>query len=359
MKDFRNRIARAIEGYTPGEQPQSEDWVKLNTNENPYRVSPAAAQVLAMIASNPDILKKYPHPLGEPLRSAVATKYNLSADQVLIVNGSDEALALICRSFLDPGDNAAYAEISYSLYKVLIEAAAAIPLPVQMQSQDPLAVDLLSLEQSPAKIIFLPNPNAPTGDFIDTGLLSKTIAESNKLWVIDEAYNDFAEVENPSFISRVLDHDNVIVTRTFSKTHGLAGLRLGYAISSNPQIMEAFYAMKDSYNIDAIAVRTGLAAFTDEDYVKQQIKKVNSERMRLSNELEQLGFYVRPSQANFLLVKPSESSPTAEHIYTALKDKKILVRFFKKPVLEKYLRISIGTPEENNRLLTQLKQIIS
>ena len=355
--DFLNERTKSIQAYVPGEQPQTDDWTKLNTNENPYSPSPLVSKELSHLAENVSVLCKYPHPFGEPLRSTIADYYNLDSNQVLVCNGSDEALYLICQAVLGSGVASAYSKVTYSLYSTLVQLAGGEEIFVDMnESEDnPFGIDLQKLEGANSDVVFLPNPNAQTGEYVDIDAIKDTISKSEKLWVIDEAYNDFAG-EACSMTAYLPDLQNLVVIRTFSKSHGLAGLRLGYALSMNKELMSGLYGIKDSYNIDAVAIRLGVAAFKDKSYYDGLVAVNSEQRIYLNAELEKIGFKVIQSKANFLLVK--HKSLSVIDIFEKLKVKKILVRHFKKSMIEKYLRITIGNSDQNLILIKALKEII-
>ncbi|MDH4263035.1 MAG: histidinol-phosphate transaminase [Spirochaetia bacterium] len=356
--DFRNNIYQKISGYVPGEQPESNDWIKINTNENPYPPSPSVVRVLQELAKNPSLLRKYPNPNGEPLRSSLANMYNLKPENFIVTNGSDEALSLIVRIFLDQTRTAAAPEITYSLYQTLVMSVGAKYIHAPMKNYTILNVSPEALEESGADVVFLSNPNAQTGEFIPLNILEKLISKSKKLWVIDEAYNDFVDIKPSSFLHILKEHENVIVVRTFSKSHSMAGMRIGYAASVNPVIMQGFLTGKDSYNEDVVSILTGKASLEDGEYLHKVIQSVQLERTRMMTEFLDRNFLVLPSEANFLLIQPPESKK-AHDILLKLKEQKILVRHFNSPLLAKYLRISIGTKEENNELLKAIDFIVS
>ncbi len=362
--DFRNKIFRNFESYVSGEQPETEDWLKLNSNENPFPPSPQVQEALQELAENSGRLRKYPNALGEPLRSAIAARYHLPAENVNVFNGSDEALSLICRIFLDPEDTICAPEITYTLYSVIANSAGArytgVPMQPFPQSRgDKLAVDIDALEEAKAKIVFLPNPNAPTGEFIPVETIIERIKSSKKLWVIDEAYNDFVEDKNASIIEALNSLPNAIVLRTFSKSYSLAGLRIGFSVSSNPIINDAFRAAKDSYNEDMAALLAGKAAFEDTEYLKKTVSAIQTERKRLTKELSDLQFETLPSQGNFILTRPLGPGNQGKQIMEELKKRKILVRHFSTKALGDYLRITIGAREENETLLRALREILT
>jgi histidinol-phosphate aminotransferase len=361
MKDYRNDTYKNLSGYIPGEQPQSEGWIKLNTNENPYPPSPAVLDVLKYFFDNPGLLRKYPSPNGEPLRSSLAVKFNMKPENILVTNGSDEALSLICRIFLGPGKKAAAPEITYSLYDTLARSTGAEYVSAPMTNYETLNISLDALEETNADVFFLSNPNAQTGEYIHLNTLKEHISKSDKLWIIDEAYNDFAGdfsslPEDPSFLSVLKNFNNVIVVRTFSKSHSLAGMRIGYAVSVNPLVLEGFNTGKDSYNEDTLALHIGKASIEDNAYSKEVVLKIQSEKQRLVMEFLERDFLSLPSHANFILVKPPEPH-SPKDILEKLKEEKILVRYFSTDLLSKYLRISIGTAEENNSLLKAIDKI--
>ncbi|RME93843.1 MAG: histidinol-phosphate transaminase [Candidatus Hydrogenedentota bacterium] len=355
MDFLANRVKR-LKPYTAGEQPNEDDWVKLNTNENPFEPVQAVKDTLIWFSKNLQLLRKYPHPMGEPLRSAFATQWNLPPEDVLITNGSDEALSLICRTCLNEAEAAIYPNISYSLYSTLIQSVGGTvkKAPMRNYQNYPYGVDLEALENSNAKLVFLPNPNAITGEAISCKELIQTIQKSKKLWVIDEAYADFS-TESISLIPYLSTLQNVIVTRTFSKSYSLAGLRIGALLTSNKTLMQALYAIKDSYNEDVVALYCGMAALEEQTEFQKRIQFVQKERTRLKQELQKLNFIVLDSEANFYLAAAPKQS--GKEFYEWLKAQKILVRYFDH--LEPFVRISIGNEAENNVLLKRAKEFIS
>lgn len=357
--DFRNSTFQQFTPYIPGEQPSENGWIKLNTNELPYPPSPAVALALQEIAKIPNLLRRYSHPLGEPLRSELARFWRLRPEQVLVTNGSDEALLLICRVFLDKDDKAAFSQVTYSLYKTLVTAVEKtfIETPPLVKKDNPMAVNLQALENSDAKVIFLPNPNAPTGEFFEPQFLKECIANSKKLWVIDEAYNDFVLSDAPSLIPLLNELPNTIVVRTFSKSYALAGMRLGYALASNPLLMHGLYSAKDSYNVDVVSARVGTAALQDQAYFHKTRLQVIEQREFLQTKLQELGFALIPSQANCILAAPPQPFK-AQEIWQKLREHKILLRYFDAPLLENYLRISVGSCEENHALAELLQKFL-
>ena len=356
MHPFLNDNAKKLKPYTPGEQPQGGGWAKLNTNEFPYPPSPKVQRGLEKMNREYENLRKYPHPFSEPLRSRLAQKWELPAENVLITNGSDEALMLIARIIFDKGERAASPEVTYSLYETIAGSVGAImeraPMKPVMKDTEPFRIDLEALENSKAKAIFLANPNAATGEYIATERLKKAVQNSKKLWIVDEAYIDFPSAGKASLLHQGGSEKNLIVVQTFSKGYGLAGLRVGYAVSKDQAVMEALYAIKDSYNQDQIAIHLASEALCDQAYYEKKLREIKDQRKFLTHELQKNGFVVLSSEANFLLVKPR--SGDAERVYLGLKKKKILVRYFKSAPLSDYIRVSIGSPRENQTLLREL-----
>lgn len=356
--DFRNETYQNLAGYIPGEQPDSADWIKLNTNENPYPPAQKALEALQLIYKDPGILRKYPNPFGEPLRGGIAGKFGVKPENVIITNGSDEALSLICRVFLGRGRKAIAPEITYSLYETLVQATGAGFFSAAMRNYEMLNVSLDNLENSDAGCVFLSNPNAQTGEYILPENLLNYVSRSKKLWIIDEAYNDFVHQENPSFIKYLSQCPNAIVVRTFSKSHSLAGLRVGYLICENPVTCNGLLVAKDSYNEDAVALKIANESLNDEDYLRKTVTMVQQEKDKLIMELLARDFTLIPSQANFLLAKPPEGL-TASQLQLKLKEKKILIRYFGTQQLSSYVRISIGNEDEMNRLIQAVDLVLS
>ncbi len=355
IPDFRNKAIKYLIPYTPGEQSDSKNLIKLNTNEFPFPPSPNVRKELNRIASDYSILRKYPHPFSEPLRKTLALKYRVDPEEILVTNGSDEAISLICRAFLEQGDMATFSEVTYTLYEVLIKIGGGIPIKAKAKTKNgsPFCIDLDALEDTDAKVVFLANPNAITGEYTELDPLEDILSKSKKLWVLDEAYIDFhARKEKASFLEKWKRQQNVIVLKTFSKSYGLAGMRVGYAISKNKMIMKALYSIKDSYNQDRIAIRTSIAAMDDVEYYSEKISIIIQERKKLMKILSDMGYELIDSSTNFLLVKPVTEK--AEDVYKKLKEKNILVRYFKDSAISEYLRITIGTPNENKTLINAL-----
>lgn len=354
MHDFLNHTSRGLKGYTSGEQPTEKGWIKLNTNENPYPPSPKVMERLRAFSQESDCLRKYPHPLGEPLRSKLAAHHNVNSSNIVVFNGSDEALAVLTRTVLDKSDDSAFPEISYSLYPVLLSAVGSFFTKVAMDSN--LKVPLDSLAKANGKLKFITTPNAPTGEQVDNQeLYKRVVSNENSLWVVDEAYQDFSEQQ--SFASFIPQLKNAVVVRTFSKSYALAGLRVGYLICSNAPLVSGILAMKDSYNLDALAIELAIAALSDQKYFDEKISKIKKERRQLHLALQERGFEVMQSAANFIFARPPEKI-SAERLYKNLKEKKILVRYFSDEKISSFVRISLGNEIENKTLLFTIDTIL-
>jgi histidinol-phosphate aminotransferase len=338
-------------GYTPGEQPRpGERVIKLNTNENPFPPSPRAVDAIRRIT--PDALRRYPSSMADEFRAVAARVHGVSQDSILAGNGSDDILQIALRTYCGPGDVLVCPDPTYSLYPVLAELADVRLTPVPWEPGWRLPTKALLSE--PARAIFLANPNSPSGTSVAVTDVETLAMGTAALVLVDEAYADFADDNCLSLPRR---QPNVLVTRTFSKGYGLAGLRFGYAIG-DPEVIAQMAKVKDSYNCDAIAVAAACAALEDVEYAHANWRLIRGERGRLSSELDRRGFAVIPSQANFLLV----TTPDARHarwLYASLKRRGVLVRFFDKPGLDNKLRISVGAPAENEALLAAVDSALA
>lgn len=341
---------RAMRGYTPGEQnPES---VKLNTNEGAYPPSPVAMATLLGIAE--DKVRLYPDPGSRRLRDAAATRFGVSADQVLAGNGSDDCLTILYRTFLDVGERVACPWPTYGLYEQLaqIQGAKLVTTPFkQVANRWELPTDLAKQR---AKMIIVANPNNPSATLVPVDEL-RTLADAaaKAIVVIDEAYVDFALADglDASMLPYLNEHPNVVVLRTFSKSYSLAGARLGLLFSSAPLVAE-MNKVKDSYNVNAISQALGTAALEDRKTHEEAMRSTLDERGRVERELTDLGLTWPESRANFLLV---ELGDRAETVYAALKEAGLLVRWFSSSELKSKLRITVGRPDQNNKLLAALR----
>jgi len=339
-------VVERMAGYTPGEQPRpGEHVIKLNTNENPFPPSPRVIDAVRRIT--PDALRRYPSSMADDFRAVAARIHGVSPESILAGNGSDDILQIALRSYCGPGDVLVCPDPTYSLYPVLAELADVRLIPVPWEPGWRLPTDGLLRER--ARAIFFANPNSPSGTFVAVADIEALARRTEALVLVDEAYADFADGNGLSLPAR---QPNVLVTRTLSKGYGLAGLRFGYAVG-NPSVIAQMAKVKDSYNCDAIAIAAACAALDDVEYARANWQVVRAERERLAAALERRRFAVIPSQANFLLV----TTPDAAHagwLYAALKARQVLVRFFDTPALDASLRISVGTPADNDALLAAL-----
>ncbi|USR89341.1 histidinol-phosphate transaminase [Phormidium yuhuli AB48] len=350
MSSYFRPAVDAMEGYIPGEQPKPGTRIlKLNTNENPYPPSPEAMAVLRNLDG--ELLRRYPHPYANTFREAIAQALEIPLDWIIVGNGSDEILNLLIRA-CGEGDHrqVVYPTPTYVLYKTLaaIQPATVLEIPYGENYQLPLD----ALLNAQGAVTFIASPNSPSGHLVSNDDLRRLAAGLSGVLVIDEAYIDFA---NDTALPLVREFENVMVTRTLSKGYSLAGLRLGFGIAQ-PKLLSGLFKVKDSYNIDAIAALMGAAAMADQTYKNQCAERVKHSRQHLSQELQKLGFKVPPSQTNFLLVTPPREN--AEEIYLGLKARGILVRYFNHSGLEKQLRITVGTDEQNQTLIEALIDLI-
>jgi len=346
MKYFRENVEEA-RAYKPGFQPKEADVVKLNTNENPWPPSPQVMKVLAQITA--EQLRRYPDPLGNQFRQAAAEIIGVPPDYIMCCNGGDELLNIAFRVFCDQDRPVAYPVPSYSLFPVLakLQNCKAIEIPFDSEFNLPA-----KLAGTSATLTIVCNPNAPSGTFVAVEELASLADEISGVLLVDEAYVDFAEA---NCIELVKNFDNVIILRSLSKGYSLAGLRFGYAIAQ-PDLIAGLMKVKDSYNVDAVAIAVATAAIKDQKYFKENIEKVRAERSRLTISLQKLGFDVPDSQSNFVLAKCKNCK--APEVYQKLVKRNIYIRYFAHPGLEDKLRITIGTPEQNDKLLADLQGIL-
>ncbi|MEI6645498.1 MAG: histidinol-phosphate transaminase [bacterium] len=335
---------QALEAYTPGEQPKDPAIVKLNTNENPYPPSPKVGELLKTF--DYARLRLYPDPLFMALRTLLAEIHDCSVNQIFIGNGSDEILALCTRAFVENDGSIGYFDPSYSLYPVLADIRGVERRPVKLDANFGWQMP----SNYTASLFYITNPNAPTSMMHDKTIVAAFCKSFKNVVLIDEAYGDFAD-SNCMDLALVPENNNTLVMRTFSKSFSLAGLRFGYVIG--PELLiHALYKIKDSYNMDMLAQAVALAALSDLAYMKANVQKIRATRARLTQELTIRGWKVCPSQTNFLFARPPKGN--AKEIFDALKQSKIYVRYFPSPATCEYLRITIGTEEQTDKLLAAL-----
>lgn len=346
---FRRELLRDAAGYVPGEQPGDPEIIKLNTNECPYPPSPRVLEAIRGVT--PEQLRKYPDPVSRKFREACAARYGYpDADWIVIGNGMDELLALALRTFVDPGDTVVTAYPSYSLYDVLCKLHGCSLLQSNLDDAYQLDASFFALR---GRLCFLTRPNAPSGVAVPRPAVERLCREFPGIVVIDEAYADFGDDDCLDFPQRF---ENAIVMRTFSKSHSLAGMRIGVA-AARPALIEEFLKTKDSYNMNAASQAAGLAAIEDTAHMRANVDRVRASRERLRAELLELGFAVPPSSANFLLARRTER-PHARELFAALRERKILVRYFDAPGLTDCLRITVGTDAECDALTSALRELV-
>ena len=345
MSSYFRPNVEAMAGYIPGEQPlPGTPIIKLNTNENPYPPSPAAMEVLRQLDS--EWLRRYPNPFANDFRQAISEVLEVPIDWIMAGNGSDEILNVIVRSCAEQQRRVVYPTPTYVLYQTLAEMqpAEVVEVPYGENNRLPIA----ELVAANGAVTFIASPNSPSGHVVSNQELRQLAAQLPGVVVVDEAYVDFA---NETALPLVKEFKNVMISRTLSKGYSLAGLRLGFGIAQ-PELLAGLFKVKDSYNIDAIACAVGAAAMRDQAYKTECAEKVKRSRTQLAIDLKQLGFEVPDSQTNFLFATTPKSN--AEAIYLALKERGILVRYFKQPGLDNKLRITVGTDEQNQTLIKAL-----
>jgi histidinol-phosphate aminotransferase len=345
---FRSNIS-AMVGYTSGEQPQDQGFIKLNTNENPYPPSPKVTSALRK-AINPS-LRLYPEPLSDSLRSTAADVFGVEPSNIIVGNGSDELLSIVLRCFVSPQDRVAVPAPTYSLYDTLIEIqdgmAFRVDYPPDFSLPDSLA------EQN-AALTFLCNPNAPSGTLVSVAAIDRLARAVSGVLVVDEAYVDFAESEGASSVPLIRQLPNFIVLRTFSKSFSLAGMRIGLALASE-EIISGMMKVKDSYNVNRLSMTAAMAALQDMPWMKRNVRRIQRSRKKLVAGLKRLGYSVYPSHANFILAR--KAGQNLKCVYEELKRRKILVRYFDAAGLRDCLRITVGTPQEIQALLKEMAAI--
>ncbi|MFN2426300.1 MAG: histidinol-phosphate transaminase [Candidatus Binatia bacterium] len=341
-QDLVSPRVRAMNGYTPGEQPTDRELIKLNTNENPYPCSPL---VVEAIETESHRLHLYPSPLADALRSRAAEVYGVRPSQVMAGNGSDELLAIVLRACIEPGDAAAWAVPTYSLYGTLAQTVGARIVEVEADG----SVIPRALADAAAGVTFLCTPNSPTGRSVPLDAVAAFTSEAKGVVVVDEAYIDFG---GKSALSILGDHPNMVVTRSFSKSFSLAGLRLGLLFGHEDLIAE-LAKVKDSYNVSRLAIAAGAAALEDRAWMSSNVSRIRATRARVTAVLRTAGYGVEDSAANFLWVDCTAKGG-GRPVYDKLRTGGVLVRYFPADALAHGIRVSIGTDEEMDRFLAVL-----
>ncbi len=352
MSRYWSKLLNRLTPYVPGEQPGQAQLNKLNTNECPYDPSPA---VMAAIAATPaSALRLYPDPDSCALRQAFADMNHLTAQQVFLGNGSDEVLAHVFQALLSHGKPVCFPDVSYSFYPVWCDlyqlAHEAVPV------AEDFTVDINAYPLDNGGII-IPNPNAPTGILLGLDAIRELLeSNSESVVVIDEAYIDFG---GESAVGLIDLYDNLLVVQTVSKSRALAGLRVGVAMGHRDLIagLERLKNSFNSYPLDILAQNAALASLQDVEYFEETCAKVVASRERLTSALEAIGFVVLPSSANFIFATHPERD--ARDLFDSLRVKNILVRYFNKPRIEHFLRISIGTEQQCDEILEAFGELLS
>ncbi len=350
MKPWETNVRKVVP-YVPGEQPKNPNIIKLNTNENPYPPAPGLRKVLDEFST--DSLRLYPDPAISELVHAIAKYHRLTDEQVFVGVGSDDVLALCFLTFFNSGKPVLFPDITYSFYDVWADL---FRIPYEAVALDErFRIHPEDYRRENGGIIF-PNPNAPTGLLLNLSAVEEILsANPDAVVIVDEAYIDFGGVSAESLLP---EYDNLLIVRTFSKSRSMAGSRIGYALGSK-QLIQYLKDVKysfNSYTMDSLTIRCGVASIADEAYFQETCHKIIENREQAKKELGALGFSFPDSSANFLFAA-HERIPAAE-LFAALRKAGIFVRYFDKPRINNYLRITIGTPEEMEALLTFLKSYI-
>ncbi|MDP3659706.1 histidinol-phosphate transaminase [Phenylobacterium sp.] len=351
MSRFWSDLVRELEPYVPGEQPRVADLVKLNTNESPFGPSPAVTA--AITAEAAETLRLYPDPQSSALREALATYHGVKPDQVFVGNGSDEVLAHAFVALLKHDAPLLFPDVTYSFYPVYCALFGidydTVPLDEAMNVR-------VADYRRPAGAIILANPNAPTGVALPRDEIRRLLADHpDQPVVVDEAYVDFG---GETAIPLIAEHPNLLVVHTMSKSRGLAGLRVGYAIG-DAGLIEALVRVKDSFNSYPLGrpVQAGaIASIEDEAYFQDRRAAVIAGRERMTRGLRALGFEVLPSSANFVFARHPDRG--GRELAQALRERGVLVRHFSAPRTADFLRITVGTDSQIERLLTALTEIL-
>lgn len=342
---------RKVVPYVPGEQPNQPGMIKLNTNENPYPPAPGVERALRELPG--ERLRLYPDPTASVLVNALARRYGLRPEQVFVGVGSDDVLAMSFLTFFNGEKPILFPDITYSFYDVWAELYR---IPYECQ---PLDEDFCIRKEDYFKEnggIVLANPNAPTGVEADLDTIRQILAKNRDVIVIiDEAYIDFG---GTSAVSLLSEYDNLLVVQTFSKSRSLAGMRIGYAFGQ-PELIKYLNDVKysfNSYTMDMTALSLGVEAVKDEAYFQETLQKIIHTRERVKKELRDLGFAFADSKSNFIFA--THPKLAAKELFEALKEEKIYVRYFEKPRIDSFLRITIGTDEQMDKLLEFLKTYV-
>ncbi|QQE11738.1 histidinol-phosphate transaminase [Planctomycetota bacterium] len=361
MSYERENIKR-LKAYTPGEQPRAAEIIKLNTNENPY--PPVEAIMHSLTEVQGEQLRKYPPATAQEFRDSAAKAHDVQSSQIIATNGSDELLRLAITCYCEPsGDTEGtqgglgLTDPTYSLYNVLANIHDTPMFVVPLEDEYAMPADLAKQwNDAGCKLAMIVNPHAPSGRAYSLDQIKQIASDFNGIIIVDEAYADFAEEDAVELVKENSGFDNVLISRTLSKGYSLAGLRFGYGIAPAP-IIDTLDKARDSYNTDYISQKLATAAINAREDVAKSWDKVKSERSRVEKALVAMGYKVYPSQTNFLLAMPPVDAPDAETIYQKLAEKYIFIRHFDHPNMCDKIRISMGTPAQNDALLKALEEL--
>jgi len=338
-------------GYAPGFQPpRGSQMIKLNTNENPYPPSPAVAAAIRKAAENHERLRLYPDPVSSRLRQTAAEIYGLTAEQVMAGNGSDDLLRILLDTFVDPGEQVGFFDPSYTLYPVLTQIRGAIPKVFAFDPATPEPV----ITTKGIKLFFITSPHAPYGLGFTNHFISNMANQLDGILVVDEAYADFAD-ENA--LSLLKSCNNLVITRTFSKSYALAAMRVGLAFAA-PTLITEMDKARDSYNLDLLAQEAATAALLDQAYLEETVARIKKVRQEFKQQLTKRNFTSHPSRANFIFAIPPAGYQAGD-LYQYLQQNQVLVRYFSTPPLDQGIRISIGTPEQMEQVLDIINRFLS
>ncbi|MEG9429714.1 MAG: histidinol-phosphate transaminase [Christensenellaceae bacterium] len=350
MSGFFSKKYDGLAPYSAGEQPQDKKYIKLNTNESPFPPSPFAQRLARESAGD---MFLYPDPEYSTLVKIAAQKFGVKSEEILFTNGSDEALDFAFLAYCDERTPAVFPDITYGFYPVFAKINR-VPFR-EIPLKDDYTIDVKDYFNA-GGTVFIANPNAPTGIALKRSEIEEIIAKNPKnIVVIDEAYVDFGGESTAGLIKR---YKNLIVTQTFSKSRSLAGARLGMAFACKEIIndLKTVKFSKNPYNVSRMTAAAGIGALLDEEYFKDNCKKIAKTREKFAAELIKFGFSVLPSKANFVFAKCPKLS--GETVYSELKNRGVLVRYFDKPRLKEFVRITIGSDEQMEKTLEVISEIL-
>ena len=350
MSRFLTSRLKSLEPYTPGEQPQIKNLIKLNTNESPFPPSENAIKMAGKVCRE---LQLYPDPECKTLTESIAEMLGVDKSEVLVTNGSDEILNFAFMAFCDDKKGAAFPDITYGFYKVFAQLNNVPYREIPLDDKLNIRIqDYMDSEET----LFIANPNAPTGIFLEPEVIEQIVSSNpDRIVVVDEAYVDFGA---RSCVPLIKKYDNLLVTQTFSKSRSMAGARLGFGVGCKELIMDlnAIKYSTNPYNINKMTMAAGIGSLMDEEYSKTNCKTICQNREEASRKLEEAGFEVTPSLTNFIFAKHPKIS--GEKIYSKLREKGILVRHFNTERIVDYNRITVGTKEQMDKLLIAINDIL-